>query len=397
VKPRVSQLAQSGATTGQALVWNGTDWAPAAVTDAGAIPKTLVDAKGDLLAATANDTPARLPVGSNGQLLSADSTQSTGLAWVSGLTDPTTTKGDVLARSSSALNRLAVGSNGDVLTADSTQTLGVKWAAPSGGYTDPLTTKGDLVGRSSSATSRLAVGSDGQVLTADAASTLGVKWAAAGAGLVTVDDPALWTGSTTDDYEFNAVTTSLPSGWSWVNQGGATYNEQYGAGGLSVVGNASYNSRGLTRAEPSGSTYSAVFSLNYILFGSNNASGSTAASCGVFLRNSTSGKLVQFALFSSNNVGMELANSPTSYSSNSNLTSNSPWDTSMREILFRIKKNSTTSYDFGLSRDGATWDNLVTAFNPTTHLTTTTDIGFYLNSSVTARTGGVSCNWLRVR
>lgn len=133
MKPRVSQLAQSGASTGQAVVWNGTDWAPAAVTDAGAIPKTLVDAKGDILTATADNTPARLAVGSNGQLLSADSTQSTGLAWVSALTDPTTTKGDLLARSSSALNRLAVGTDGYVLTADSTQTLGVKWAAGGGG------------------------------------------------------------------------------------------------------------------------------------------------------------------------------------------------------------------------------------------------------------------------
>lgn len=51
----------------------------------------------------------------------------------SGLTDPTTTKGDILARSSTAVSRLAVGTNGDVLTADSSQTLGVKWATPSSG------------------------------------------------------------------------------------------------------------------------------------------------------------------------------------------------------------------------------------------------------------------------
>jgi hypothetical protein len=45
------------------------------------IAKTLIDAKGDLIGATAADTPARLAVGTNGQVLTADSTASTGLAW----------------------------------------------------------------------------------------------------------------------------------------------------------------------------------------------------------------------------------------------------------------------------------------------------------------------------
>ena len=46
-----------------------------------AIPKSLVDAKGDIIAATADNTPARLAVGTNGQTLVADSTASTGLKW----------------------------------------------------------------------------------------------------------------------------------------------------------------------------------------------------------------------------------------------------------------------------------------------------------------------------
>jgi hypothetical protein len=60
--------------TDLAFTWVTTD-------DTNAIQNSIVDAKGDLIAATAADTPARLAVGTNGQFLSADSTAATGLAW----------------------------------------------------------------------------------------------------------------------------------------------------------------------------------------------------------------------------------------------------------------------------------------------------------------------------
>lgn len=70
-----------GGTTGQVLAkasntdldftWSSVD------------PLTILDAKGDLISATAADTPARLAVGTNGQVLTADSSTATGLKWAS--------------------------------------------------------------------------------------------------------------------------------------------------------------------------------------------------------------------------------------------------------------------------------------------------------------------------
>ena len=54
-----------------------------------AIQPTILDAKGDLIVATAADTPARLAVGTNGQVLKADSSTATGLAWSTDSTTPT--------------------------------------------------------------------------------------------------------------------------------------------------------------------------------------------------------------------------------------------------------------------------------------------------------------------
>ena len=79
-----SMMDLEGGTTGQVLskasntdmdfTWVTTD-------DTNAIQNAIVDAKGDLIGATAADTPARLAVGTNGQVLTADSTAGTGLKW----------------------------------------------------------------------------------------------------------------------------------------------------------------------------------------------------------------------------------------------------------------------------------------------------------------------------
>lgn len=98
------------------------------------IPVSLIDAAGDLIVGSANDTPARLPA-------------------------PTT--------------------DAHVLTADLALPNKLKWAASSGGIPATIVdAKGDLIAAlSADNVARLGVGPDGRVLTADAASAHGMKWA----------------------------------------------------------------------------------------------------------------------------------------------------------------------------------------------------------------------------
>jgi hypothetical protein len=73
-----------GGTTGQVLAKatsTDMDFTWVAQDDSNAIQNAIVDAKGDLIGATAADTPARLAVGTNYGFLQADSAQATGLLW----------------------------------------------------------------------------------------------------------------------------------------------------------------------------------------------------------------------------------------------------------------------------------------------------------------------------
>lgn len=117
-------------------------------------------------------------------------------------------KGDIHVGSATAYATLTVGSNAQILVADSAQTLGVKWktGAPSdvalGSVTNDaqlkvadMSAKGViLVGTGVGTYVAVTVGSNTQVLTADSTQTSGVKWApAAGGGGGSVATDAIWT------------------------------------------------------------------------------------------------------------------------------------------------------------------------------------------------------------
>jgi hypothetical protein len=82
VTPAVGSLTQSGATTNQVITWNGSAWAPADASGGGNVATDVIfDAKGDLVVGTGADAASKLPVGTNGYVLTADSAQATGVKW----------------------------------------------------------------------------------------------------------------------------------------------------------------------------------------------------------------------------------------------------------------------------------------------------------------------------
>jgi hypothetical protein len=107
-----------GGTTGQVLSkTTGTDMDFTWVTtdDTNAIQNAIVDAKGDLIGATAADTPARLAVGTNGQMLTADSTAATGLAWSTPVTGMTVISSGSLSSAGTSLTSISQTYNNLVL------------------------------------------------------------------------------------------------------------------------------------------------------------------------------------------------------------------------------------------------------------------------------------------
>lgn len=81
------------------------------------ILNTLVDAKGDIITATANDTPARLAVGTNGQVLTAASGQATGLQWA--------TPAAGISIDGAGTGAVAAAHSSDTVTASSTQAIAI--------------------------------------------------------------------------------------------------------------------------------------------------------------------------------------------------------------------------------------------------------------------------------
>jgi hypothetical protein len=121
-------------TTGQVLTVAGGVPTWATSDDANAIQNAIVDAKGDIVAASAADTPARLAVGSDNQRLVAASSEATGLKYVSDTQNTVIdAAGDlVYGTAADTLGRLAIGTAGQILKVNSGATA-PEWGAASAG------------------------------------------------------------------------------------------------------------------------------------------------------------------------------------------------------------------------------------------------------------------------
>ena len=129
--PADTDLVKDGASAIRTL---GTAIDTTVFNNAGAaIAKTIVDAKGDIIAASAADTVARLAVGTDNQRLVAASGETTGLKYVSDTQNTVIdAEGDLLVGDSAdTLQRLAIGTTGQVLTVDTTVDGKIKWATTS--------------------------------------------------------------------------------------------------------------------------------------------------------------------------------------------------------------------------------------------------------------------------
>lgn len=132
-----------------------------------------------------------------------------------------TTKGDLLGRSSSAATRVAVGTNGYVLTADSTALAGIAWAAA------PVTTLNISFNAQTGTTYSLISGDVNKLVTLNNASAI----------TLTVPNGVFTSGQTINIQQIGAGQVTVASdGTTTITGAGTKLRAQYSAGTIICTG-----------------------------------------------------------------------------------------------------------------------------------------------------------------
>lgn len=177
-----------------------------------------------------------------------------------------------------------------------------------------------------------------------------------------------------DDYEFNNTTSSLPSGWSWFNQGSSVYSEALGWGGIVIPSQGSDNVRGIVRNLPAAGTYTLTMKISL--------AGKNAANVygGPIMRESSSGKMWGFYQRHDGTIGgIEYSNVTTVNSTFGTINSNQVWVMG-QYLYYRIHKNSAISFDMQYSPNGVHWLDVQLARNES-GFAVADQVGFSLNSN----------------
>lgn len=198
--------------------------------------------------------------------------------------------------------------------------------------------------------------------------------AQSGSSVVTPDTPP---GSpNAADYEFLATTTSLPSGWSWVNQGSATYDERLGFGALDLPAGGGDESRHIVQTIPAAGSFTLIVKFTHLSPGSG-----LFQSRHIVLRDSATDKQMRFSLIISGSpeAVVDYYSNNTTFSARRGAAVVLQGDSISPGIPYvKVVKSSASSWAWSVSQDGVGWLPVHSAINVSTDLTPN-QIGFGAN------------------